>query len=148
MKYSTRTRYGLRFLVYLAMYGRDRYVQLSEVERHEEISLRYLEQIIRMLKPTGILVSQRGKYGGYQLAKQPEEIVMADIVENLEGDLAPIACLGPNRECARHVDCPTLPMWKELQEVLLSYLRKKTLQDIVDQYRATAAEGGRVVPVK
>ncbi len=148
MKYSTRTRYGLRFLVYLAMYGTDRYVQLSEVERHEEISLRYLEQIIRMLKPTGFLLSQRGKYGGYQLAKRPDEIIMADIVEHLEGDLAPIACLGPNKPCARHVDCPTLPMWKELQELLLTYLGKKTLQDIVDQYRAAAAERGRIVPIQ
>jgi len=134
MKYSTRTRYGLRFLVYLAMYGKDRYVQLSEIEKHEAISLRYLEQIIRMLKPSEVLQSQRGKYGGYMLSRPPEKIILSEVVRYLEGDLAPIACLGEDKECIRYADCPTLPMWKELQSIIISFLEKKTLKDIVNQF--------------
>lgn len=136
MKYSTRTRYGLRFLVFLALKNEDRFVQLSEVEAHEKISLRYLEQIIRLLKPSGTIISSRGKYGGYKLAKDPKEIKLDQVFSHLEGDLAPIACLAPDQECYRHVDCPTLPMWQELQELINGYLAGKSLQDMVDQYKA------------
>ena len=137
MKYSTRTRYGLRFLVYLALHGRDRFVQLSEVEVHERISLRYLEQIVRMLKPSGVLESRRGKYGGYRLAKSAADIEVAGLVMYLEGDLAPVAFLGSANKCRRSADCPTLPMWRELQEIIHTYLRNKSLQDLAEQSEAS-----------
>ena len=135
MKYSTRTRYGLRFLVYLAAHSGERYVQLSEIEKQEKISLRYLEQIIRLLKPSGVLLSLRGKYGGYKLSRPAEDIILSDLVEHLEGDLAPIACLGPDKSCERFVDCPTLPMWKELQSLIVSFLQEKTLKDLLNQQK-------------
>jgi Rrf2 family protein len=131
MKYSTRTRYGLRLLVFLAKRGDKAYVQLREIQEKEAISLRYLEQIVRLLKPAGLLDSTRGKNGGYRLAKPPEEINLAEIVGFLEGDLAPISCLVPERECARRPDCPTLPMWLELQELIKNFLRNKYLADMI-----------------
>ncbi|HDQ15144.1 MAG TPA: Rrf2 family transcriptional regulator [Sediminispirochaeta sp.] len=144
MKYSTRTRYGLRFLVYLALVEEDRYVQLRELEQQERISLRYLEQIVRLLKPTGVLLSSRGKYGGYKLARNPEKISIAEMVSSLEGDLAPISCLSHQYSCDRKPDCLTLPMWEELQEVINKYLRGKTLKDVVAQYRENRARYGKI----
>ena len=135
MKYSTRTRYGLRLLVYMALKKDDGFIQLREVEKHEGVSLRYLEQIVRLLKPSGVLISSRGKYGGYRLSRSPDEIWLSDVVGYLEGDLAPVSCLSPGHECSRRVDCPTLPMWQELQEVITGFLRGKSLADLAHQYR-------------
>ncbi len=147
MKFSTRTRYGLRFLIYLANESGDRYVQLGEVSEKEEISQKYLEQIVRLLKPSGVLLSARGVSGGYQLAKRPEEVNLETLIKYLEGDLAPVTCLRPegashekahekahkkaSENCERAKNCPTLPMWKELGEIICSYLAGKTLADMM-----------------
>lgn len=131
MKYSTRTRYGLRLLVFLARKNGEDFVQLREIQEKEDISLRYLEQIVRLLKPAKVLQSSRGKYGGYRLARPPEQINLAEVVGYLEGDLAPISCLAPEKECSRMDECATLPMWRELQDLILDFLRKKSLADMV-----------------
>lgn len=134
MKFSTRTRYGLRFLVYLAEHSRERYVQLGEVSESEGISQKYLEQIVRLLKPAGVLESARGVSGGYKLAREPEEVDLEMLINHLEGDLAPVSCLRPGDDhssCGQAKRCPTLPMWKELGELIRSYLAGKTLADMM-----------------
>jgi Rrf2 family protein len=131
MKISTRTRYGLRFLVYLAIQDRQRYVQLNEVAKHESISLKYLEQIIRLLRPSGILHSQRGAKGGYSLVKKPESITLEQIFTYLEGDLHPVNCLIPNKPgCPSLEDCSTIEMWREFETHIRSFLRSYTLEDL------------------
>jgi Rrf2 family protein len=137
MKFSTRTRYGLRFLVYLALQGGDRYVQLSEAAEREGISHKYLEQIVRLLRPAGLLRSQRGARGGYALAREPEQIDLEELFTYLEGDLAPIACpeVG-DVECSRYEYCSTAELWGELETQIRSFLRARTLEDLAAKVRA------------
>lgn len=85
MRYSTRTRYGLRFLINLAARPAGSCVQLAEIAREEGVSVKYLEQIVRVLRPAGILRSARGAKGGYALAKSPDAICMDEVFEHLEG---------------------------------------------------------------
>ena len=85
MRYSTRTRYGLRFLINLAGRPAGSCVQLAEIAREEGVSVKYLEQIVRVLRPAGILRSARGAKGGYALAKSPDVICMDEVFEHLRG---------------------------------------------------------------
>lgn len=93
MRYSTRTRYGLRFLINLAGRPAGACVQLAEIAREEGVSVKYLEQIVRVLRPAGILRSARGAKGGYALAKSPDAIRMDEVFERLEGHISPVECL-------------------------------------------------------
>lgn len=95
MRYSTRTRYGLRFLINLAGRPAGSCVQLAEIAREEGVSVKYLEQIVRVLRPAGILRSARGAKGGYALAKSPDAIRMDEVFERLEGHISPVeSCTG------------------------------------------------------
>ncbi len=134
MKFSTRTRYGLRFLVYLARQDRQRYVQLNEISEKEEISQKYLEQIIRLLRPSGILHSQRGARGGYALGRDSAEITLEEVFTYLEGDLRPINCLEPETPgCPKMAECSTIEMWKEFETHIRSFLKSHTLKDLASR---------------
>ncbi len=137
MKFSTRTRYGLRFLVYLALQSREHFIQLSEAAEQEGISHKYLEQIVRLLRPAGLLRSQRGARGGYALAREPERIDLEEVFTYLEGDLSLIDCpAGGEEGCARFDDCSTVEMWQALEEHIRSFLRSYTLEDLAERVRA------------
>lgn len=101
MRYSTRTRYGLRFLINLAGRPAGSCVQLAEIAREEGVSVKYLEQIVRVLRPAGILRSARGAKGGYALAKSPDVICMDEVFEHLEGHISPVECLYGTKNCER-----------------------------------------------
>jgi len=133
MKISTRGRYALRMLVDLAQQGGERYVSLGEIAVRQGISKNYLEQIISMLKNSGILIASRGAQGGYRLSKEPEELRVGDLLRFTEGSVAPVACLENSEEdCPRNAFCLTLPVWIGLERVMLEYLDTITLQDILD----------------
>ena len=106
MRFSTRTRYGLRFCCGWRQ-PKDSLLQLGQVAREENISSGYLEQIVRALKPLGILRAVRGSGGGYALAKDPSEINMEDVFLHLEGEIAPVRCLTKGRCCQREQQCST-----------------------------------------
>lgn len=142
MKFSTRTRYGLRFLVYLALQERTRFVQLSEVSGQEGISAKYLEQIVGLLRPSGILRSQRGARGGYALAREARHVNLEEIITFLEGDLRPIDCPGGGDVgCDRYGRCSTVEMWEELEEHLRAFLRSYTLEDLAERTREKTGTG-------
>ena len=107
MKFSTRTRYGLRFLLRLAAQPDNSLLQLGQVAQEESISPGYLEQIVRALKPLGILRAVRGSGGGYALSKPPSEINMEDVFLHLEGEISPVSCLGRGKVCQREGLCST-----------------------------------------
>lgn len=130
MRFSTRTRYGLRFLLRLADQPRGNLTQLGQIAHEENISPGYLEQIVRALKPMGILHAVRGAGGGYSLAKRPEDIVMEDVFMHLEGELAPVSCLC-NTTCHRADFCVTRDFWQQLDEHVRTFLRGKTLAHIM-----------------
>ena len=133
MRFSTRTRYGLRFLLRLAFEQDGKLVQLGQVAKEENISPGYLEQIVRALKPLGILRAVRGSGGGYALAKLPAEIIMEDVFLHLEGEIAPVHCLTVGKKCFNEQNCSSRMFWQELDNHMREYLRKKTLQDLKDQ---------------
>ena len=131
MRFSTRTRYGLRFLIRLATHPPDKLMQLGELAREESISPGYLEQIVRALKPMGILRSVRGAAGGYALACPPEDINLEDIILHLEGGLAPVVCLAREGSCARAPICSTRPFWQALDNHMRTFLRGMTLGQLM-----------------
>lgn len=138
MKISTKGRYALRLMIDLAQNQGDGYVALKDIAVRQEISKKYLEQIVAILNKPGVLVTNRGFQGGYRLAKAPMEYTVGDILRLTEGGLAPVACLEQHPiQCDRADDCVTLPVWKGLNEVINQYLDGISLQDIVDNSKSS-----------
>lgn len=139
MKISTKGRYALRMLLDLAENQGDGYVALKDIARRQDISKKYLEQIVPTLNRANVLKTNRGYQGGYRLAKLPEQYTVGQILRLTEGSLAPVACAAQSPvECDRSPDCPTLPVWQGLYKVINEYLDGITLQDILDQQHERA----------
>ena len=134
---STKGRYALRMLIDLAEHKESGYISLKDVAKRQQISKKYLEQIIPIFNHTGMLLTNRGAQGGYKLARTPDKYTVAEILRLTEGSIAPVACLDqePN-ECERSAECVTLPIWQGLYDVIKEYLEGITLQDILDQEQA------------
>lgn len=131
MMISTRGRYALRVLVDLAERNSGSYITLREIAGRQELSEKYLESIVKDLVRAGFLEGLRGKGGGYRLGKGPEEMNVLDVLQVLEGQLVPVACLEEGcSPCARAGECRTLPMWKGLNEVVKEYLGSFTIRDL------------------
>lgn len=140
MKISTKGRYALRLLVDLAEHQNSGYVALKDIAERQNISKKYLEQIVPMLARSNILHTTRGFQGGYKLAKPPDSVTVGEILRLTEGSLAPVACLESDPIiCERSANCATLPVWQGLYRVITEYLDGITLQDIVDSKRANYA---------
>ena len=138
MLISTKGRYALRVLVDMAEHQAETYVPLKEIAERQEISEKYLESLIKPLVQSGFVEGLRGKGGGYRLAKNPEQISVAAVLELMEGTIAPVACLEKGRPpCARSQNCHTLPMWRGLNHVIQEYLSGFSILDLTlgeDQY--------------
>ena len=134
MKISTKGRYALRMLIDLASNREDGYISLKDIAERQDISKKYLEQIVPMLNKSGILRTNRGNKGGYMLAKAPNELTVGDVLRATEGNLAPVSCLEyePNT-CPRREDCATLYIWEGLYKAVNEYLDNITIQDIIDR---------------
>lgn len=134
MKISTKGRYALRLMLDLAMNGNNKFVALKDIAQRQNISKKYLEQIVPLLNKSGALSTNRGYQGGYKLAKAPKDYTVGDILRITEGSLAPISCLDSETNfCERSNTCITLPIWKGLYKAVTDYLDSVTLQDIIDQ---------------
>ena len=129
MKISTRGRYALRIMADLAINKNDKFISLKDISIRQQISMKYLEQIISVLNKAGYLESSRGINGGYKLKKEPNEYIVGDILRVAEGDLAPVHCL--NDGCNRKKICKTYNFWKGLDEVITNYVDSKTLEDLI-----------------
>jgi len=134
MKVSTRGRYALRTLLDLAEHKNDGFVSLKEIAHRQSISKLYLEQLVSLLSTSNILRANRGKQGGYMLAKEPSQCTVGQILRLTEGNLMPVVCLENEvNQCERATFCKTLSMWTGLGKVINDYLDSVTLQDILDQ---------------
>lgn len=132
MKISTKGRYALRMLLDLAAHQEEGFIALKDIAQRQNISKKYLEQIVPLLAHAGFLQASRGFQGGYRLSKSPEEYNVCSILCITEGGLAPVACLDDaENACTRNCDCMTLPVWQGLDRVIHSYLESITLQDIL-----------------
>ena len=132
MKISTKGRYAMRLLIDLYENQGDGFVALKDIAARQDISKKYLEQIVPALTGDGILKTSRGFQGGYRLAREPEDIPVGDILRLTEGSLAPVACLSePVNTCPRASYCRTLPMWQKYYEMTLSYFDSITIRDLM-----------------
>lgn len=133
MKISTKGRYALRLLVDLARHQGDGFVALGDVAARQEISKKYLEQIVPLLTADGILRANKGYLGGYRLGREAENITCAQVLKVTEGGLCPVACLdGSPNSCPRAAACPTLPLWQGLEKVVGDYLQSVTIRDLAE----------------
>ncbi|MGN0641843.1 MAG: RrF2 family transcriptional regulator [Huintestinicola sp.] len=134
MKISTKGRYALRMLLDLAMHQNNEYVALKDIAERQNISKKYLEQIVPLLNKSGLLKTNRGYQGGYMLAKSPDQYTVGEILRITEGSLAPIPCLEFEvNECPRADSCMTLDVWAGLYKAVTDYLDGVTLQDIIEK---------------
>jgi len=130
MKLSTRTRYGVRLMLELASNKKNEPMLLREIANRQDISEKYLSQIIIPLKNSGLVNTYRGSQGGYLLSKPAESISLYEIVELLEGDLSLVDCVNFSHVCNRSAICPTRNIWSDMSNLLKNYLKEITLADI------------------
>lgn len=130
MMISTKGRYALRVMLDLASRG-DGFMSLKEVAEEQDISMKYLEAIVSRLHKSDLVLSHRGKDGGYKLAKHPSAITVAEILCSAEGSLQPVECAGLENSCCRAEGCLTLPLWKVLDRRIEIYLSTVTLEDVL-----------------
>ena len=127
---TTKGRNALKVMIDLARHEGEGFISLSDVAERQNESLKYLEASAKQLSAAGLVVSARGKSGGYKLAKKAEEYTVAEILISGEGSLAPVSCL-ENGGCENAGTCKTLPLFKELDEVIMNFLTSKTLKDLL-----------------
>ena len=141
MKISTKGRYALRLMVDLAEHKDNGFIALKDVAKRQNISKKYLEQIVPVLNGAGLLATNRGNRGGYKLAKEPKEYTVGDILRITEGSIAPVSCLESDvNSCERKNFCQTLYVWEGLYKVVNEYLDGITVQDIVDKIGNTTLD--------
>ena len=139
MRISTKGRYALRFLLDLALHDSGEYIALKDISARQDISVKYLEQIVSMLTKAGMLKSVRGPQGGYKLACSPAQITVGDVLRITEGSLAPVACLDdPENIWPRAAECQTVGFWKELYEAVCGVVDNTTLSDLASRVRESA----------
>jgi Rrf2 family transcriptional regulator, cysteine metabolism repressor len=147
MMFSTRTEYGVRVMVELARRNGDGPVSLADIASTEELPLAYLEHLVARLRKAGLVESRRGARGGYLLARPAPDISMAEVVEALEGAIAPIECISQAADgglvCSRETDadhvCTTKLLWTRVQGAIVGTLRDTQLSDLVQDRPAVPA---------
>ncbi len=135
MKISTKIRYGARAMLELASRYGEGPIELKEIAKKEDISLKYLEQVIIPLRTAGLVKSMRGSKGGYSLAKSPSEIYLNDLVEVLEGPVEIIDCLRDPKVCRKVSSCVTRDIWEEVSQAIRKIFCSITLEDMVNRKR-------------
>jgi len=149
MMFSTRAEYGVRVMVDLARRGGDEPVPLAEIADGEGLPLAYLEHLVARLRRAGLVESRRGAHGGYLLAREPAQITMAEVVEALEGRIAPIECISSSPDgtirCSRETDpghvCTTKMLWTRVRGAIVNTLENTTLDELIpaNERKAVAA---------
>ena len=131
---STKGRYALRVMVYLALKGEEDFIPLKDIAEEESISQKYLESIMSVLSKAGFVDAVHGKGGGYRLNRSPEEYTVGGILKLPEGSLATVSCTtqGPSA-CSRSTCCHTLPMWERLDQMVDAFFEGITLADLLKE---------------
>ncbi len=132
MRISTKGRYALRIMLDLAQHDQTKPISLRGIADRQSITSKYMEGIMALLLRHDLLVSTRGKMGGYRLSRAPEDYTVYEILCAAEGELAPVHCLSlPENPCPMQTHCTTLPVWEGLEGVVRNYLQSVTLADVL-----------------
>lgn len=130
---SSRGRYALRVMTYLAEHDDGRFIPLKEAAESEELSQKYLESIMTALSKAGLVEGAHGKGGGYRLNRPPEKYSVGEVLRLTEGSLAPVACLEEGAAvCSRAGECRTLPMWTKLDRLIREFFDGVTIADLME----------------
>jgi Rrf2 family protein len=140
MKISTRARYGTRAMLELALRSGNGTVMVRNIAERQKISARYLEQLMVSLKVAGLVRSSRGTHGGFTLAKPPSEITLLDIVETMDGSVAPVGCVDEPDFYSRVPVCAAHDVWFDVKKSIEKSLSSVTLQDLVNKQLAKEVE--------
>jgi Rrf2 family transcriptional regulator, cysteine metabolism repressor len=140
MKLSTRTRYGMRAIIELAQHAGKRPLQLKAIADRQEISVKYLEQLMSLLRSSGFVRSVRGSKGGYILARPAGEIRLSEIFRCLEGPVTTTECVEDEDCCHRAADCVARELWSQVEAAIQQVLSSLTLADMVDKAKAHTSE--------
>ena len=133
MLISTKGRYALRIMLDLAQQEPGCYIPLPAIAERQEASEKYLESIIAVLSEAGLVEGQRGKGGGYRLARKACEYSVGEILRLAEGSLAPVSCLEAGvAPCPKAGSCRTLPVWEKLESLICGYLDEVTLTSLLE----------------
>lgn len=132
MKLSTRMRYGTRALAELALAWPDGTLSTKEMAEREDISFKYLEQIMTPLRAAGLITSTRGRHGGFSLTRAPEEVTLLEVYEVLEGSAAPVDCVDHPDSCPMEDMCPSRETWVRMKKSMLEVLESTTLKDLAE----------------
>lgn len=135
MKISTKGRYALRLMLDLAINHTGSYIPLKTVAQRQEISDKYLEQIIHQLSKAGFVQSARGAQGGYRLTRLPAQYTIGEILRTVEGSLAPVSCLDCSTPCDKIDSCITIGLYKKIQDAIDNVVDNTTLEDMISDYR-------------
>ncbi|MEW5784735.1 MAG: Rrf2 family transcriptional regulator [Bacillota bacterium] len=138
MQLSTKARYALRAMLELASHYGKGSLQLKEIARRQEISEKYLEQIMYPLRVKGFVYTQKGSQGGFFLAKPPEEITVYDIADTMEDSLCPVACVNKTGDCKRLHHCALHDVWANLNNTIVSELKSLKLSDLAKKHEKLA----------
>lgn len=139
MHITTKTRYGTRALLELALHYEQGPLSLAEIARRQEFSEKYAEALMGRLRAAGVVNSVRGAQGGYLLARAPAEITVREVYEVMEGVAPPVACLADAGLCPRVDQCVTQEVWAQMQDAALQVLGNITLEDLAERYRRRLA---------
>jgi len=140
LKISTKGRYALRLMLDLAVYNTGEPISLKDIAKRQEISEKYLEQIISVLSKGGMVQSVRGAQGGYFLRREPKDYTVGEILRLTEGDLAPVDCVGASGvSCDHKGDCITVEVYERINQAVNDVVDHISLQDLVDRYNENAA---------
>ena len=132
MMITTKGRNALKVMIDLAAHEGEGFISLSDIAERQKESLKYLEYSAKQLSQAGLISSARGKSGGYKLARKAEDYTVAEILVSGEGSLAPVHCLEDGAAPCENADsCRTLPLFKELDEVIMNFLKSKTLKELL-----------------
>ena len=130
MRFTTKDRYALRLMAELAAHDPQEFVPLKTISKRQQISVKYLEQIVPPLARAGLVASGRGSLGGYRLGRPADAITAGDVLRAMEGCLAPVPCLAGGAPCPRRIQCRTLRFWQGLGAVIDQYANSVTIAQL------------------
>jgi Rrf2 family protein len=145
MKLNTKTRYGIRTMIELALDWEGHGLFQKDISERQQISYKYLDHIVSALKTKGLIVNMDGKKSGYRLSRKPEEITVYDIYMAFEPELTIVDCLGNDGECKSDRTCAARHLWGGLNKLIIDYLKDNNLKELADlQLKLTKGEAANM----
>ncbi|MDY6826145.1 MAG: Rrf2 family transcriptional regulator [Bacillota bacterium] len=135
MQFSTKVRYAARAMIELAVNYKEEAIQLNNIACKQDLSVKYLEQIMAPLRARGFVRTRKGSQGGYHLSVDPTKITLFDIVESVEGSISPVSCVDDDFYCKRADQCVTRDVWIRVRDAVKRELQSKTLSELADEQK-------------